>query len=338
MMKKSRIALLAIFLMLFFYFFYWDINFINFPQVLGTSSNKAGIDNLEKEGLYIDKPYTTINCTTNGGAADDAGLKVWCWGDITLPEYSGKKGTAFSDGELVIDSECNEKQVTKVGNRLKFSIDPENPKVGGWCSNAYNMRAEIRTAPWKIRHKIGTEEWFGWSYTFGKGYIIDKASQWMFFQVHEGTIGSNPLISLQIINDDQFKGHSAGEIYVVNCANNPGPNEYVATNIVPQANQTIDIIVHVIWGEDSTGLLQVWIDDKTIYNRQTRTVFASNPVGGNAKWGIYKWPWRRKESVQASKALGITNFETFMGPLRVITRKPQDPDYGKNSYATVAPR
>ena len=337
-MKKSKIALLAVFSILFLYFFTKDKYFADSPLMLGTTSNEASIDKLKKEGWHIEKPDITYNCTTDGGEADDTGLKVWCWGDITLPEYSGKKGTAFSDGELVIDSECNEKQVTKVGNQLKFSIDPQKPKVGSWCSNIYNMRAEIRTAPWKIRHKIGTEEWFGWSYTFGKGYIIDKASQWMFFQVHEGTIGSNPLISLQIINANQFKEHKAGEIYVVNSAKNPGPNEFVPTNIIPESGQTMDIIVHVIWGEDTTGLLQVWIDEKMVYNRQTRTVFASNPVGGNAKWGIYKWPWRKTESVQASKALGITNFETFMGPLRMITRKPQDPDYGKNSYATVAPR
>jgi hypothetical protein len=84
--------------------------------------------------------------------------------------------------------------------------------------------------------------------------------------------------------------------------------------------------------------LQVWINDKKVYDKQVATIYSDYPWGGNAKWGIYKWPWRNAERVQQSLDQGITHLETFMGPLRMITRKPGDVDYLKDSYSEVRPR
>ncbi len=272
-------------------------------------------------------------CSTNGGLAGDTGLKTWCWEAVTIPEYSGSKGTSFSDGELHIDSECFEKQVSKAGNQLKFSLNPTYPAVENWCSRDFNMRAEIRTKPWDIRHSKGTEEWFGWSYTFGSDYVIDKNNQWLFFQVHPGVTGESPHTELMISKDGQFNGHDAGEIYVVNAANG---KEYQPTGITPKAGGTLDIVVHAVWGDASNGLLQVWINGQKLYDRQVATIYAAYPWGGNAKWGIYKWPWANESSVQKSLEQGVTHLETYMGPLRMITRKPGDTQYGEDSYSLVA--
>jgi len=278
----------------------------------------------------------TINndCITNGGLAGDTGLKTWCWENITIPDYTASKGTSFSEGELHIDSECFEKQVSKKGNQLKFNVNPTYPAVGNWCSRDFNMRAEIRTKPWDIRHSKGTEEWFGWSYAFGDDYVIDKNNQWLFFQVHPGMFGVSPHTELMITKDGQFNGHDAGEIYVVNSANG---KEYQPTGITPKAGETLDIVVHAIWGDASNGLLQVWINGQKLYDRQVATVYDAYPWGGNAKWGIYKWPWANESSVQKSLQQGVKSLETYMGPLRMITRRPGDDDYGKDSYAEVAP-
>lgn len=271
---------------------------------------------------------------SNGGLAGDTGLKTWYWKDIAIPEYSGSKGVGFSNGELHIDSECYEKQISKVENRLKFSVNPTVPAVQSWCSRDFNMRAEIRTKPWDIRHQKGTEEWFGWSYTFSDDYIIDENNQWLFFQVHPGVFGVSPHTELMISKNGQFNGHDAGEIFVVNSANN---KEYKPTGITPKAGEKLNIVVHAIWGDASNGLLQVWINGQKLYDKQVATVYSSYPWGGNAKWGIYKWPWLDEKSVQKSLKQGVTQLETYMGPLRMITRKPEDSDYGVDSYLAVVP-
>ncbi len=279
-------------------------------------------------------PPLPIGCVTTGGKADETGFKSWCWQDINLP--SGAPGDDnFSNSDLVISNECNPGQVTKEGNRLKFSLNPTSPEPQNWCSNNYNMRAEIRTAPWKVNHPIGTEEWFGWSYTFGDNYKIDKINPWIFFQIHEGTTGKTPMLALWCTSENGAGGVNAGEIIV---SNTTGGQLYSTTGVRPQAGQTIDIVVRVIYGDDSNGLIQIWIDGNKVHDVNRRTVHRFNPVGGNAKFGIYKWPWRQASGVQSSAQQGINSLETYMGPLRIITRKPSDPDYKKDAYQDVAPR
>lgn len=278
---------------------------------------------------------TTTVCNTHGGMAGDTGYKTWCWEDIAIPDYSGSKGVAFSQGQLTIDSECNEKQVSKVGDRLRFRVNPTNPGVNSWCSRDFNMRAEIRTAPWNIKHSKGTEEWFGWSYTFGEDYIIDQNNEWLFFQVHPGIVGKSPHMELLVSSKDQFNGHDAGEIYVVNKGNYPDNHP---TGITPLAGDTLNIVVHAIWGDATNGLLQVWINGTKVYDKQVATIYSDYPWGGNAKWGIYKWPWAQEAGVQKSLDQGLTHLETFMGPLRMITRRPGDTEYLQDAYSLVVPK
>ena len=276
------------------------------------------------------------SCTTQGGKAGDSGFKSWCWEDISIPNYSDKKGVAVSNNELYIDSECYEKQVTNYGDQLRFQINPTNPTPESWCNQDYNMRAEIRTSPWRVENPLGTEEWFGWSYTFGNDYLIDQHSQWKFFQVYPGPSGLSPNISLEIIHGSQFNNHDAGEIYVVRQG---GDKDYHPTGITPIAGQKLNVVVHVIWGNSSNGLLQVWINDSKVYDEQaSTTTHPETPWGGNAKWGIYKWPWKKAENVQQSLNQGITKLTTYLGPIRMITRKPGDTDYGKDAYSQVTPR
>jgi len=300
-----------------------------------SAPDEANSDVPDPSESSSEEPPESQECATNGGLAGESGLKVWCWEDIDIPEYSGSKGVALSNGQLKIDSECSERQVLKSGNRIRFHVNPRIPEVASWCSRNYNMRAEVRTAPWNVKHDVGTEEWFGWSYTFGDNYIIDQQNQWLFFQVHPGISGLSPQIELSVINQDQFNGHDAGEIYVINKGNYPDNHP---TGIHPEAGQTLNIVVHVIWGDASNGLLQVWIDGEMVYDKQVATVYADHPWGGNAKWGIYKWPWNNTNRVNQSLSQGIEDLETFMGPLRILTLKPGDAMYKEDSYALVAPQ
>ena len=316
------------------------------PVVEDTSSEPDATesDTTESDTTESDPPSSDTSdqvepeeCTTNGGFAGDSGLKTWCWKDIELPDYTGSKGVSFSNKELVIDSECYEQQVTKSGNRLRFRVNPLGPEIGAWCSNNFNMRAEVRTAPWQVRNPLGTEEWFGWRYELGESYVIDQYNQWKFFQIYPGPVGLGAQVSLEVIHKDQFYGHSAGEIYVVN-AGGEGSKKYSPTGITPQAGEKLDIVIHVIWEYASKGLLQVWINDQVVYDEQIATVTPEAPWGGNAKWGVYKWPWKVEERIQKSLDQGITYLEAYIGPIRMITRKPGDANFGKDAYATVRPR
>lgn len=289
-------------------------------------------EDIKEEGE--DNRKTSIECGVGGGKANETGEKIWCWNDIVLPDYSGRTGVTFSNGELNFNNECYEKQVTKDGDRLKFTLTPRTPETASWCSRDFNMRAEISAAPWNVKNPIGTEEWKGWSYTFGDNYIIDQKTPWLFYQVHHGVGGDSPQVEFMIAMDGQY-GAEAGEIIIKNTANN---GEDFLTGIVPTAGQTLDIVTHVIWGDGSNGLLQVWFDGVKVYDKQVRTVYQHAPWGGNSKWGIYKWRWANEEGVMNSEEQGITSMESYIGPIRSILRQPGGADYGKDSYTRVAPR
>jgi hypothetical protein len=186
-------------------------------------------------------------------------------------------------------------QITNVGNQLKFHLDPTTPAIGK--SSGYNFRTEIRTAPWNIQNPPGTEEWFGWTYTLGDDYVIDQENEWLFWQVQPGVSGVSPHAEIMIINQHQYNGHAAGEIYVINKGNYPDNHP---TGITPKAGDKLDIVVHAIWGDASNGHLQVWINGVSVYDKQVATIYAEYPWAGNAKWGIYKWPFRNADRVQKS--------------------------------------
>jgi len=283
----------------------------------------------------LDEKILLTQSEDKGGMANDSGLKIWNWKNIKLPSYTGKLGAPFSHNQLHIDSECSENQLSIIGNSIKFRVSPKkHPEVAEWCTRDFNMRAEIRTAPWNVRHPLGTEEWFGWSYYFGEDYVIDQFNDWLFFQVHPGIVGKSPQIELMISKEGQNNTKNAGEICVVNKGNYPDNHP---TGITPKAGDKLDIVVHAIWGNSANGLLQVWINKQKVYDKEVATVYADYAWGGNAKWGIYKWPWADKSGVDKSKEQGITHLETYMGPLKIITRNSEDPDYRSDSFALVSP-
>ncbi|WP_276168406.1 heparin lyase I family protein [Zobellia alginiliquefaciens] len=276
------------------------------------------------------------DCISKGGSAKQTGLKEWCWQDVDLPTYSGKKGATLIQNQLSINSECSEGQITVQDKMLKFRVEPTNPQPRDWCSNEYNFRAELSTSPWPVNHEKGTEEWFGWTYTFGDDYIVDSKIPWLFFQVHEGTVGLPPLVALWCMNENGPGSGKVGEIHVVNNAERY-KNKYFPTGVTPVAGQTISVVVHIVYGDAFNGLLQVWINGNMVHDRKARTVRASNEVGGNAKWGIYKWRWSKENGVRQSAQQNIHHLETYLGPLKIVTRKANDLEYGKSAYSLVSP-
>jgi len=290
--------------------------------------------------ITVEEEVVDAACTTNGGLANDLGLKTWCWRDISVPSGTTTGRDSFSNGQLALNTSCNGNMVTVEGDRLNFKVNPTSPAAQGWCDSNFNYRSEIRTMPWNVDHQSGTEEWIGFNYRFGNSYKVDPTRNWVFYQAHEGTIGAFPLLSLQI-NGVDTSAYKTGELIIVNSSQPVGDNTNTiySTNLVPKAGESVDIVLHVIWGDNNTGLLEVWLNGTKALDLQTvRTIRSATQVGGNSKFGIYYAPWKSESGVSASAAHGVTQIETSMGALRILTRKPGDANYGQNSYATVMPR
>lgn len=328
-------------------------NFSGFGILIGiigllaitTATVYVSIDNFFSDSLSpinynttsLTKLDTTAYCHSKGGKANESGLKEWCWKNFTITKYSGRKGSNLIKGQLKLNSECSENQISIVDGQIRFGVNPQKPKPAKWCSKEYNYRAELSTAPWPVNQEKGTEEWFGWTYTFGDNYSIDSKVPWLFFQIHEGTTGLPPQVALWCMNNKGPGSGKPGEIHVVNNAS-AYKNQYSPTGVTPLAGQTVSIVVHVVYGDSYNGLLEVWLDGRKVHGRNVRTVRASNEVGGNAKWGIYKWRWSDSKGVEQSLLQGINHLETFMGPLKIVTRKPGELNYLDDAYQMVAPK
>ena len=276
-----------------------------------------------------------IPCNAGSSRANISGEKVWCWNNLATEINAAGPLASFSSGQLAKSVHYNGQGVRATNGRLHFSLNPNSPDSG----NGNNYRTEIRENPSNVDHALGTEQWFGWDYKFENDYKADALNEWIMWQVH-GSFSSPaaPLISLWAAKQNMARQtNEPGEIFVVNAAVNTNNAEYVPTGIVPQAGQTLKIVVHVVWGDDNIGLYEVWINGTKIYSAQERTVYVEQPKGGYAKWGIYKWKWRSNSNVSASANQGITELNTSMGTLRSVMRRPGDADYGRDAYALVAP-
>ena len=190
---------------------------------------------------------TPIPCNIGGSRADIPGQKVWCWNDHASEINAVGPLESFSSKQLAKSVHYDGKSVKVSGNRLNFRLNPVVPKNE---DNRYNYRSEIREEPSDVDHQLGTEQWYGWDYTFENNYKADAFNEWIMWQVHGSfKIPENPLVSLWIAKENMARHtNRAGEIFVVNAAIRTGKAKYVPTGIVPQAGRTISIVIHLIWG------------------------------------------------------------------------------------------
>ena len=268
-----------------------------------------------------------------GHDTDTFNLKTWRWEQHSIPPYSWPEGAAFGDG-LFVDIAYDPNGVRVVDQHLRFLLDPSAPSLSEDIPLRINYRSEIRTAPWHIEHPLGTEQWIGWRYIFGKDYVADTTSPITIFQNHPGIRGLSPQFELEIAAKNRPRPALGGEIQIVNAAN----EERILSSVFPLAGDTLDVVVHVIYGRDEEGLLQVWFDGVLHYDKSVSTVYADQPWGGNNKWGIYHHTFNDSPTDLASSlAAGAGKVELLMGPLRLLKRSPHHPEYRENAYELVRP-
>lgn len=289
-----------------------------------------------EEGNVPTSPETrkteNLPCSTGSKPADESGAKVWCWKDMTLPSEQG----FFDNYKLFVSSHCSSNMVVAEDGRVHFRVNPTTPTSPSSCA-PYNYRAEIREHPSDADYPIGTEQWWGFDYKFGDDYIADELP-WILWQTHGSfSSPSHPMTNLQLGPTNYSDNiNPVGELFVVN--NTPAAgHKFTPVGIVPKAGQTLKIVIHLVWGDESNGLYEVWVDGVKVYGKQERTIYAEKPYGGYWKIGIYKWRWKQESNVLSSEGRGINNLNTSIGTLRTIMRYSGDTDYGTDSYSLVVP-
>lgn len=275
---------------------------------------------VNNDGVYsILKP-----CKTESSRANVYNFKCWCWVDLEIP-LGTDKSTDFAGIDLSTSSENSFNNVSIKGDWLKFNVDP----LKNASDPDYNYRGEISDRPWPVDHAEGVEQWIGFKYKFSYDYKIDVEHPFIMYQSHNGTVGINPLISMWVVSGEST--FSAGEINVVHTST--GTETFIPTGITPVANDILDVVIHIIWGDENDGVYQVWINGNKVSDFQGRTVLSSDPRGGNSKFGIYKWRWGDLANINESASNGITDLTTYMGSLRMISRAANDPLIGVDESA-----
>lgn len=278
-------------------------------------------------------PESPTNEPNTHPELDSSIVKSWIWSELTLPPYTWPDGIAFGNG-LFVDFAFDVNGVKIEGDKLRFFLDPINPAPPATNDGNFNYRSEIRTAPWQINHPLGSEHWIGWTFTFEPDYIIDPNSPITIFQNHPGVVGSSPMVELEIAGLNRPRPAKGGEIQVVNHV----LNTRFVTDFSPQAGQTFEIVLHIVFDEGANGLFQVWINGELIYNEAEQTVFDEYPWGGNNKWGIYHHSHRYDTTeVNSSLAAGADKVSAYMGPLKLLIRDNSAPNYRKDAFDIVKP-
>jgi len=263
----------------------------------------------------------------------DCRCQIWDWSNYDVPINTWPVGAVFASDSFRIDSETDPHAVTNAGNKLRFYLDPIRPTPPPEADNRFNMRAEIQTEPWDVQHPLGTEQWLGWRYTFGDNYRIDPTAPIVIFQNHPRVPGHPPLFSLEIAAYHRPTPAVGGEIQVINDVE----EDRIVYPVKPMAGDQLDVVIHVVFGLEDSGKLQVWLNGTLYYDFSGATVYEGYEWGGRNKWGIYHHLHRDSTAVANSLAAGVPDMELFMGPLKMIQRDSSDPEYLQDAYLRVRP-
>ncbi len=297
-------------------------------------------------------------CENSLGGSKDYGRFTFCWDNITVPAGDGTAaGNRFANQSLQLAIEESPSMVINDPidkQRLMFSVIPRNPVT--FPSAPYNYRAEIIQNPWLANLPDGSEEWYAYEVTFPTDYVPDKSQSWSMMQ-HKSTDWysdlydpndpiwirekrTTPVLSLHL-SKQGYIGSSGGEITILNFADKPLPSyadqtdqaDRFLTGVFPKAGQSYRIVQHIIHSvHDNVGLWEVWIDGNLVYSQQRKTLYPEVPQSGNFKVGVYMPYWRTETGVSNSESFGVYKMELYMGPLKVIRKRPSDPDYLSDEF------
>lgn len=291
----------------------------------------------------IEATITGITAPTSftdyfGGRANAYGYFHWPFEnvDINITNNATENSGYVSSQEFDHSHHYATNGISKVSNEIRFLLVAQDGNEVGEAEDG-NYRQEYAEAEWDSRKVLGTQEFVGFTYRFGSGYIPDTACEWLFWQnkTIDSGVSSSPAMEIVVASTGLY-GATGGEIIVKHDAGNT--SNRTLTGIIPVANQTLNIVLEMIHDEVVNGLFKVWINDVLVHNVQDRTVYTDRLWGGNNKFGIYKFPWKNQVDIDASDALGITQLETFLGQLRIYRLRPGSHITSEQGINIVKPR
>ncbi len=210
-----------------------------------------------------------------------------------------------------------------------------------------NFRAEIARRPWHEVVPLGTELWIGWSYYLPPTYVQDTSSRSALFQLHAGR--HSPPVEIEHWVPVDYHGAYGTQIYLMRRWGGweDGLVDRGPVPITLEPDHWYDFVVHVVWDveEGTRGLTELWVNGERYYSARGGNTFSAGtddgdpmlPYGGTPKLGWYKYPWRTLDGVAASEAVGVSELEMFIGPVRIL-RRPEGEHVGERGYECVAPR
>jgi len=314
--------------------YYWD-NVGSFPAVVWTTTGGTSYNTPTL-------PNTMGTPLNNGQPSGSSGWQACCC-------YSNNLNSLSTSIERYAGH-----------TSLHLIIDPFSPAIpqgmddigvdGG--QGATNYRSEVALQPFHYQYPVPSEFWLSWSYyfpTLSSGFDpfidpnypnTDNSGEGLIHQLHVGD--GSPVIQL-------WMHASWGNEIVLDIlygdANNP--NEYAIGSKYPVvAGQWMDFVEHVQWATDGTGLYELWctvggvttkLFSHTGPNTYSNPEDGNSPYGGTPKLGLYHWFWHSSSTTPAneSASVGCTRMETYLGPVRMITRNQGN--YDANGYNDVYP-
>jgi Polysaccharide lyase len=206
--------------------------------------------------------------------------------------YSGFEDSTLSDWTSVekcyVDRVSTNTSIKLVGNRSGRFYSKAVDSLG--CTN---LRSQVL---YQDVNSINYERWYGFSAYLGKSYpsFYDGVEFFMEF-VRPDTVDYIPL-------GLTYEGYFVGTDAFLNTGNYLGAYAVRRTPYDSHSpytifinplrtvsnNQWINVVIHAKWSNNSSGLINIWVNDTLCYNYTGPTNYTSQTL----RLGIDKWDWR----------------------------------------------
>lgn len=303
--------------------------------------------------------HTTDLATSSQSSV--SGLTRFRVSDLAIPSGGLPDARQFyAGGKLRASTAYNPYGITKVKkngrDRVRFYVNPS--AQSSYLNNSqysYHHRAEFSRWPWWINHPIGTEEWLGFSYIFpstSEGFTQNQTPV-SIYQNHAGSkpgqTSNPPAFQIEIASPKQINSSDpwrgtpkGGELMLIN---NVRKTRYVVQGVRVVAGARIDIVMQIVYGLESKGVWNVWVNGKLVNippGNKGSTVWPAKSssdlvVGGNSKLGLYHHRLRYKDEVTRNASKGHKQMEAFLTDWNDVIRSPKHWDYkNNNAYNAVS--
>lgn len=194
--------------------------------------------------------------------------------------------------------------VRQGNSAIRYVVRPGDDPI-----NSSGERSELVVFPGT---RDGDEEWWAWSTYFPEAWNPNPNTEWnIITQWHHTGSTCGPPLSLRVDTRQdpnyvrvKIRGGNLG-----NCSAQYGPTDIRLHDV--EKGKWFDYIVHVVWRDDPSGLVEVWVNGNKVVSRQHATLYSGQ--GAYFKQGLYRGESNRTtEIIHDGTVLG-QSFEDVRG-------------------------